>query len=282
MAKKRVKMLTLEEERNLMNLYKDNNDLDARNKLMEAYMPLATNAAERFARRGTAPLNDLVQEAALGLAAAIANFKRGHNARLSTLAPYYIKSALMRFAMDFDGVVRIGTNFPDKRVFMNLRRKVSDLEAKTGAPITDAHRQQIADELNVKIEVIKRMEPRIFKSDVAVPMTDHTGDDPSAGQGMMMGAIPVKGEQHLVDRDMDQKRVMTKIHTIVANNFSDRDLEIVTERLKGEMTRDRYDDLVARHNISVERIRQIQRAGLAVIKDALVRDGITGISSVAC
>jgi RNA polymerase sigma factor (sigma-70 family) len=282
MAKKRVKMLSAEEERQLMQQYRENGDIKARNKLMEAYMPLATNAAERFARRGNAALKDLVQEAALGLAAAIENFKPGHNSRLSTLAPYYIKSALMRYAMDFDGVVRIGTNFPDKRVFMNLRKKVADLEAQTGGPITDAHRQQIADDLGVKVEAIKRMEPRIFKSDVAVPMTDYVSDDRDEGQNYMSGAIAIQGEQHLVDRDMDQKSMMTRIHTIVADHFNDRDLEIVSERLKGDMTKDRYDVLVERHNISVERIRQIQRAGLAYIRDTLVRDGITGIDSIAC
>ncbi len=282
MVKKRVKMLSADEERQLMEKFRENGDIAARNKLMEAYMPLATNAAERFARRGNAPLKDLVQEAALGLASAIENFKPGHNSRLSTLAPYYIKSALMRYAMDFDGVVRIGTNFPDKRVFMNLRKKVADLEAQTGGPITDDHRQQIADDLGVKIEAIKRMEPRIFKADVAVPMTDYVSEDRDENKHYMSGAIAIEGEQRLVDRDMDQKRMMTRIQSIVTEHFDDRDLEIVSERLKGDMTKDRYDTLVARHNITVERIRQIQRAGLAYIRDALVREGITGIDAIAC
>lgn len=281
MSKKRTKMLTAEQESALLDAYLDNNDISARNRLIEAYMPLATRAARAFANRGTAQLPDLVQEAALALSQAIDNFERGKGSRISTLAPYYIKAALMRHAMDYHGVVRIGTNLPDKKVFMNLRKMVSEIQAKNGGqPITDADREAIAAALKVKVETVKRMEPRVFSNDVAVAHTDIVSDDEDQTV-TSSGVIAVKGEQEDVEAELDQRQIMARIHSIVQANFDERDLEIVKARLAGDMTREKFDVLVEKHGISVERIRQIQRAALLTIREGLQRDGINGMDMIA-
>ena len=192
----------------------------------------------------------------------------------------------LRHAMDFHGVVRIGTNLPDKRVFQNLRREVAEIQARNGGrPITDADREAIARKLRVKVESVKRMEPRIFAADVAIAPTDacETEDDRGGHQTVARGnVISIEGGQKAVERDMDQREVMARIVSIVEANFQDRDLEIVRARLQGDMTREKYDALVDKHHISVERIRQIQRAALGVIRVQLMDDGIEGVSAVSC
>lgn len=281
MSKKRIKMLTADQERNLLDAYLDQNDIEARNKLIEAYMPLATNAAEAFARKGTAQLSDLVQEASLALAQAIDNFQRDKGSRISTLAPYYIKASLMRYAMDYHGVVRIGTNLPDKKVFMNLRRMVAEIQASNGGmPITDADRASIAEKLKVSVNAVKRMEPRVFANDVAVAHTDVVSEDEDQTV-TSAGIIAVEGGQAAAEVAMDQREMMSRIHSIVKANFEDRDLEIVQARLAGDMTREKFDVLVDKHGISVERIRQIQRAALMTIRENLQREGISGIDMIA-
>jgi len=281
MSKKRTKMLTAEEESALLDAYHDRNDISARNRLIEAYMPLATRAADAFFRKGTAQLSDLVQEAALALSQAIDNFERDKGSRISTLAPYYIKAALMRHAMDYHGVVRIGTNLPDKKVFMNLRRMVADIQARNGGcPITDADRAVIAAELKVKVDTVKRMEPRVFSSDIAVSHTDVVSEDEDQTV-TSAGIIAVKGEQEDVEAELDQRQIMARIHSIVQANFDERDLEIVQARLAGDMTREKFDVLVDKHGISVERIRQIQRAALLTIREGLQREGISGMDVIA-
>ena len=184
--------------------------------------------------------------------------------------------------MDYYGVVRIGTNQPDKKVFMNLRRMVSALQAKNGGqPITDADRESIAAQLKVKVSTVKRMEPRIFASDVSVASTDAVSED----DGRMItssGVIAIDGEQGTVEAELDQRKVMAMIHEIVSTSLDERDLEIVQAKLSGDMTREKFDALVSKHNISVERIRQIQRAAMATIREGLQRQGITGIDAIAC
>lgn len=281
MSRKRTKMLTADEERKLLDAYLDHNDIEARNRLVMSYMPLATRTAESFARRGTAQLSDLVQEAALALAHTIDNFKRDKDARISTLAPYYIKAALMRHAMDYHGVVRIGTNLPDKKVFMNLRRMVSEIQGRNGGqPITDADREEIARSLKVRVETVKRMEPRVFASDAVIAHTDAVGDD----EDKLItsdNVIAVEGGQRAVEIELDRREIMRRIVQIVETNYEARDLEIVHAKLAGDMTKAKFDVLVAKHGISVERIRQIQRGALEKIRETLVADGITGLDMIA-
>lgn len=282
-GKKRTQMLSLEDERKLLDDYLDRGDISARNKLITSYMPMVTRAARAFADRGTAPLADLVQEGAIGLSEAIDKFKRDQNARLSTLATYYIKARLMRYAMDFSsGDFRVGTNLPDKKVYMNLRRMVSEIQAKNGGrPITDADRADIAAELGVKVEVVARMEPRVFANDVAISHTDAVAEDREDVSVSNAGVIAVEGEQSKVDCMADQAQMMRRIQEIVIQNFSDRDLEIVSERIRGDMTRERYDHLTSKYGITVERVRQIQRGALDLIRNTLIQDGIASIDDIA-
>ena len=192
----------------------------------------------------------------------------------------------MRHAMDFHGVVRIGTNLPDKRVFQNLRREVAEIQARNGGRlITDADREAIARKLKVKVESVRRMEPRIFATDVAIAPTDSCDVEEDRGSAMSVArgnVISVEGGQKAVERDMDQREVMARIVSIVEANFQDRDLEIVRARLQGDMTREKYAELVGKHHISVERIRQIQRRALAQVREALAEDGIEGMAAVSC
>jgi DNA-directed RNA polymerase sigma subunit (sigma70/sigma32) len=185
--------------------------------------------------------------------------------------------------MNYHGVVRIGTNLPDKRVFMNLRRKVSLIQGRNGGmPITDADRAKIAGELKVKVETIKRMEPRIFSTDTVIVTTDVATDDDGERMSMRDGVIAVQGEQPIVEREMDQRQIMGRICAIVEENFDERDLEIVEARLAGDMTQEKFEYLRGKYEISVERIRQIQRGALLTIREALQREGISGIDQIAC
>lgn len=283
-SKKRARMLSAHEERLLLDRYLDHGDTAAREELIHAYMPLVMRTAQAFAQRGSASLSDLVQEGVLGLMKAIDHFKRDQGTRISTLANFYIKAELLRYVMDYSGHVRVGTNLPDKKVFMNLRRLVSEIQARNGdRPITDADRAAIAEELKVGVNVIERMEARVFASDVSIAHTDATAEDREDHTITTTGVIAVDGDQDKVDCATDQTRMMERIHDIVQSCYGnhDRDLEIITMRLEGEMNREKYDRLVAKYGITVERIRQIQRGALEKIRDALEEEGITALDDIA-
>lgn len=273
-------MLTEEQERALLDRYLDHGDMMAREKLITSYLPLATKAAQNVARRGTVPLEDLCQEAAIALGEAIDKFDRSKKARVSTLARIYIRAGLLRYVMDNNGIVRVGTNYADKRVFMRMRSMVSDIESKTGAPITDSGRQQIADDLGVKVEAVKRMEPRIFANDAFVSPTDSI-DDEDGGISLGNAGIVIQGEQSSVNERIDGIRIMDSIRTIIARSYSGRDLEVIEARLKDDFDKEKLVSLAEKHNITVERIRQIQRAGLERARTYLATQGINSLDDIS-
>lgn len=280
MKRKRTRMLTPAEEREMFDRYLDQGDLAARDALLLAHKPMAVKAARAFASRGTVSLEDLCQEAYVALAQAIAKFDRSKNVRLSTFAAFYIKAGLMRYVMDSSGAVRVGTNFNDKKVFANLRRMVSEIEARTGRTITDEGRQEIADQLHVGISVIKRMEARVFDNDVSVEGFDTNREDGTSGGALPSSLVTAGGERGIEQR-LDLERLMRKITCVVHECYSGRDLEIVMARIKGDMTPERYADLISRHGITVERIRQIQRGALLQIREHLASEGIDRLDGIS-
>ena len=184
--------------------------------------------------------------------------------------------------MEFASHVRIGTNLPDKKVYMNMRRMVAQIQSQNGdRPINDEDRRAIAAELRVDISVVLRMEPRIFAQDIQICHTDSSADEDEDRSVSRDGVISVVGEQVEVEKQTDQARVMQKIWEIVETNYDQRDLEIISQRIQGDMTPEKYDALVSRFGISVERIRQIQRGALQSIREALVEDGIASIYDIA-
>ena len=109
MSKKQTNMLTAEQERALLDAYLGNNDISARRRIAEAYLPMALGAAEVFARRGVAPLNDLVEEATRAVNQALDEMKPDSTIALRDMVRLQIKSSLMKRALDEQGIQALGS-----------------------------------------------------------------------------------------------------------------------------------------------------------------------------
>jgi RNA polymerase sigma-32 factor len=260
------KMLTAEEELTLFAQYRGNGDIRARNRLLLAHGPLVVRAVKNFVNRGTASVDDLRQEAFLGLARAIDKFDPSRGARLSTFAVFHIKQALTRYAMDQSGVVRIGTNSNDRKVFVHLRRMISEIEKRTSAPITDAGREEIAKKLGVSLGAVRRIESRIFEADICVEQV--------ADGEIVVAELAVESVERKVDMSLDADSLMKRLTSVVEETYSGRDLMIAMEQIRGELDALRIVEVAARHGITADRVRQICAGVLLRLRVALERDGV--------
>ena len=86
-------MLDAETELALARAWRDHRDEAALHRLVQAYMRLAVSMAARFRRYG-APMNDLIQEASLGLMKAADKFDPDRGVRFSTYAVWWIKAGV--------------------------------------------------------------------------------------------------------------------------------------------------------------------------------------------
>lgn len=279
---KRTEMLTAEEELDLLTKFIEHGDLKARDKVIHHYKPLAHRRARDYANRsprGRETLNDLRQEAVLGLTEAVERFKLGKNSRVSTFARFYIDSRLFHYTLSFHSSVRVGTSSEDKRIYTHLPRKLAAIEALNGRAYNDADLAQIAEELDVKLSSIHRMMQWIFTSDYSVAGTDANSEGNEDRGAMSLPAT--YGNQESVENTLDVTRIMTSINNTIEKAYDGRDLEIVRARLTSDKMPSRIKELSEKYNITNERVRQIQREGMSMIRENLSRSGINSIADIS-
>ena len=104
----RAELLDAETELTLARAWRDRRDEAALHRLVTAYMRLAISMAAKFRRYG-APMNDLIQEASLGLMKAADKFDPDRGVRFSTYAVWWIKASIQDYVMRNWSMVRTGS-----------------------------------------------------------------------------------------------------------------------------------------------------------------------------
>lgn len=94
-----LKVLTPEENKELFKKYKENNDLSAKEELVNGNLKLVLSIIKKFNNRGE-NLDDLFQVGCLGLVNAIDNFDISYNVKLSTYAVPMILGEIKRYLRD--------------------------------------------------------------------------------------------------------------------------------------------------------------------------------------
>lgn len=89
-------LLTLDEERELLERWLEHRDSRALRRLVESHGRLVVRIASQFRQVGL-PVEDLVQEGVAGLVQAIHRFDPGQGCRLSTYARWSIRAAIQAF-----------------------------------------------------------------------------------------------------------------------------------------------------------------------------------------
>ena len=166
-----AELLDAETELRLAYAWRDDRDEQALHRLINAYMRLAISMAAKFKRYG-APMNDLVQEASVGLMKAADKFDPDRGVRFSTYAMWWIKASIQEYVMRNWSMVRTGSTSAQKSLFFNLRRVQSQLEreASTRGEKLDGHqlREMIAAEVGVPLRDVETMECRLGGGDFSL------------------------------------------------------------------------------------------------------------------
>jgi RNA polymerase sigma-B factor len=124
-----------------------------RQRLIEAYLPLAEHLARRFRNRGE-PLDDLVQVASLALVKSVDGFDPGRGAAFTSYAIPMILGELKRHFRDKGWNVRVPRRLQELR--LDLGKAVSDLAQQLGHSPTVG---ELAEHLGVgEDDVVEAME----------------------------------------------------------------------------------------------------------------------------
>jgi RNA polymerase sigma-B factor len=116
-------------DRELLRRYHELGDVDAREQLIEQYLPLVRSLARRYANRGE-QLEDLVQVGAIGLIKAIDRFDVDRGVELTTYATPNIIGEIKRHFRDKGWSIRVPRGLQELNVRLSqlLERLTGELE----------------------------------------------------------------------------------------------------------------------------------------------------------
>ncbi len=267
----KAELLDAETELQLAYAWRDSRDEAALHRLITAYMRLAISMAAKFKRYG-APMNDLVQEAGLGLMKAADKFDPDRGVRFSTYAVWWIKASVQDYVMRNWSMVRTGSTSSQKSLFFNMRRVQAQLEREaqqTGENL-DKHQlnQLIATEVGVPLNDVEMMDGRLSGSDFSLNATQASDEE---GREWIETLEDENARADLaVEEDYDQQRLADWLN-VAMNALNDREQFIVRERKLIDNPRT-LESLGAELGLSKERVRQLEAAAFGKMRKYLEKN----------
>ena len=265
---RRAELLDAATELRLAYAWRDQRDEAALHRLITAYMRLAIAMAAKFRRYG-APMNDLIQEAALSLMKAAEKFDPDRGLRFSTYAVWWIRAGIQDFVMRNHSLVRTGSTAGQKALFFNLRRVQAKLEraARAEGVRLDGHqlRAKVAAEIGVTLAEVQLMEGRLSGADASLNAVQ-SGEDEGRE---WIDALEDEAEQAagLVAEAHDQAVLQGWIGQAM-RSLTARERHIVAQRRLADEPRT-LESLAGELGLSKERVRQLEAAAHAKLRRAL-------------
>jgi RNA polymerase sigma-32 factor len=265
----KAELLDAQTELRLAYAWRDQRDEAALHRLITAYMRLAVSMAGKYRRYG-APMNDLIQEASLGLMKAADKFDPDRGVRFSTYAIWWIKASIQDHVMRNWSLVRTGSTRSQKTLFFNMRRVQAKLEreAASRGEALDSYqlREKIAHEVGVTQADVEMMDGRLSGSDFSLNVTQSAD-----GEGRdWIDALEDEGAQaaDLVEGAHDRAHLRDWLINAMSD-LSARERFIVTERKLRDEGRT-LESLGKELGLSKERIRQLEASAFTKLRESLV------------
>lgn len=264
----KAELLDAETELRLAYAWRDHRDEQSLHRLINAYMRLAISMAAKFKRYG-APMNDLIQEAGLGLMKAADKFDPDRGVRFSTYAVWWIKASIQDYVMRNWSMVRTGSTSNQKSLFFNLRRVQAQLEreASQRGEQLDRHQlhQLIATEVGVPVHDVEMMDGRLSGSDYSLNATQSTEDEGREWIDTLEDEGDHAKEMYEAEHDTDRLRSWL---LDALNGLTEREQLIIRERKMREDPRT-LESLGVELGLSKERVRQVEAAAFAKMRKFL-------------
>ncbi len=259
----RIPMLSEGEEKELARKLRLQNDIDAAQKLILSHLRFVIKVARGFSGYGL-PITDLIQEGNIGLMKAVRRFDPEMGVRLVSFAVHWVKAEMHDYILKNWRIVKIATTKSQRKLFFNLRSSKERL-----GWFSDDEVHSVAKELGVKPETVIEMEKRMSAYDMAFDAPIEESDDEANFHPAMYLEDQSRNPEQAAEEDEFEEKVQTQLQAAI-DKLDERSKDIIMSRwfIDDKLT---LHDLAAKHQVSAERIRQIEELAMNKLKRAVAR-----------
>lgn len=133
-------ILAPEQEYMLAKRFQEHGDTEAAAQLVTSHLRLVAKIAMGYRGYGL-PVSELISEGNIGLMQGVKKFEPDRGFRLATYAMWWICASIQEFILRSWSLVKMGTTAAQKKLFFNLRRMKSKLDAFEDGDLSRASRQ---------------------------------------------------------------------------------------------------------------------------------------------
>lgn len=265
-----IPLLTAEEEYELAMRFRKFGDLEAAKKLVLAHVRFVIKIVRSYLGYGL-PASDLIQEGNIGLMKAVKHFDPEKGIRFVSFAVHWIKAEINEYILKNWKLVKVATTKAQRKLFFHLRKFLG----KTNA-LPEKEIKNISEEYHVPAYEVRTMEEKLTAHDVSCDVDENNDDDERKGTCL-----------YLEDKSADPQNAFLANNSEEFQNKSvndavalldDRSYDIVKNRwLVEDENKKTLEELAHKYNISLERVRQIEKKALEKIKKNLQNRGIEDV-----
>ena len=260
---RRFPMLEPQEEYMLAKRYVEYGDRDAAQQLVTSHLRLVAKIAMGYRGYGL-PIGEVISEGNVGLMQAVKRFEPDKGFRLATYAMWWIKAAIQEYILRSWSLVKMGTTANQKRLFFNLRKAKSQLQALGDGDLKPDQVEAIATKLGVTQDDVVSMNRRL-SGDASLNSPLRADSESGEWQDWL---VDDRDDQETVmaeSEELDHRRAMLKQALAVLNEREKRIFE--ARRLAEDPVT--LEDLSAEFGVSRERVRQIEVRAFEKVQSAV-------------
>ena len=259
-------LLTPEEEYMLAKRFQEHQDPEAAAKLVTSHLRLVAKIAMGYRGYGL-PTSELISEGNIGLMQGVKKFEPDRGFRLATYAMWWIRASIQEYILRSWSLVKMGTTAAQKKLFFNLRRMKSKLDAFEDGDLKPEDLHKIATDLGVSKEDVISMNRRMAMggdTSLNVPMRE---DGDGQWQDWLVDTDPLQDERIA---DAEEQDVRHGMLLEAMNALNDREKHILQERRLAEDPKT-LEELSQVYGVSRERVRQIEVRAFDKLQKAMMR-----------
>ncbi len=259
-------LLQPEQEYMLAKRFQEHGDPEAAAQLVTSHLRLVAKIAMGYRGYGL-PTSELISEGNIGLMQGVKKFEPDRGFRLATYAMWWIRASIQEYILRSWSLVKMGTTAAQKKLFFNLRRMKSKLDAFEDGDLKPEDVAKIATDLGVSEADVTSMNRRMAMggdTSLNVSMRD---DGEGQWQDWLADDAPLQDTVVAEAQEADVRHTML---VDAMDDLNDREKHILTER---RLTDDpkTLEELSQVYGVSRERVRQIEVRAFEKLQKAMMR-----------